>query len=99
MADDTVHMDQELDRLAIRLLGPAHPDDVPAAPPPDVLEQVIRAADRADELARQNRELHFEFDDETGDLVIQARDLDGNVLRVLSAAEALDIITGARSRR
>jgi hypothetical protein len=68
---------------------------VPASPPPEVLDEVARAADRAAELARENRELHFSVDEETGLVVIQVRDLEGNVIRTIPGSEALDVMSGA----
>jgi hypothetical protein len=68
---------------------------VPASPPPEVLDEVARAADRAAELARENRELHFSVDEDTGRVVIQVRDLDGNVIRTIPGTEALEVMSGA----
>ena len=67
---------------------------VPATPPPDALRDVDRAAARADELWRDNRELHFDMDEESGRVVVQVRDLDGNVVRTIPPSEALDILAG-----
>ena len=67
---------------------------VPPTPPPDALREVDRAAARADELWRDNRELHFELDEASGRVIVQVRDLDGNVLRTIPASEALDVLAG-----
>jgi flagellar protein FlaG len=67
---------------------------VPAAPPPDALREVDRAAARADELWRQNRELHFEMDQDSGRVIVQVRDRDGNVIRTIPPSEALDVLAG-----
>ena len=37
-----------------------------------------------------NRELHFETDEETGRVIIQVRDLEGNVIRTIPPSDALD---------
>ena len=68
---------------------------IPAAPPPDVVVEIHRAAARADELHRANRELHFEKDANSGRIVVQVRDLAGNVLRTIPPSKALDVMSGA----
>ena len=40
-------------------------------------------------------ELHFSKDSETGRVVIQVRDLDGNVLKTIPPSRALDVMSGA----
>jgi len=67
----------------------------PAFPPPEVLDEVGRAADRAAELAAANRELHFLRDEETGRVIVQVRDLEGNVIRTIPASEGLSVLSGA----
>jgi hypothetical protein len=67
---------------------------IPAAPPPDVLREVDRAGARAEELWRDQRELHFEMDEESGRVIVQVRDLDGRVIRTIPPSEALDIMSG-----
>jgi FlaG protein len=68
---------------------------VPATPPPDVLREVEAAGRRAAELAAQHRELHFEKDQNSGRIVVQVRDLDGNVLRTIPPSRALAVMSGA----
>jgi hypothetical protein len=68
---------------------------LPASPPPEVLDEVEAAAARAEALAAANRELHFRVDDETGRVVVEVRDFDGNVIRTIPPSEALDIMAGA----
>jgi flagellar protein FlaG len=65
-----------------------------AAPPESVRDAVGAAADRADALAAQNRELHFELDQSSKRVIIQVRDLDGNVIRTIPPSKALDIMSG-----
>jgi hypothetical protein len=65
------------------------------APPLEVLVEVDRAFDRAHELAAQNRELHFTTDRENGRVIVQIRDLDGNILRTIPNEQALEILGGA----
>jgi uncharacterized FlaG/YvyC family protein len=69
--------------------------DIPAKPPVDVLAEIDRASARAEELARANRELHFEKDPTSGRIVVQVRDLEGNVLRTIPPSAALDMMSGA----
>ncbi len=73
----------------------AQPDVIPASPPRDVLAEVQRAAARAQELAQANRELHFQKDPSSGRIVVQVKDLDGNVLRTIPPSAALDVMSGA----
>ena len=67
---------------------------IPDAPPPEVAREVQAAGRRAEELWNAHRELHFEVDDDTGRVVVQVRDLDGNVIRTIPPSEALDIMSG-----
>jgi FlaG protein len=69
--------------------------DIPATPPDEVRAQVEAAAKRAEELAANNRELHFAKDAETGRIVIQVRQLDGRVVRTIPPSHALALMTGA----
>ena len=67
---------------------------VPASPPPDAMREVDRAAERADELWRNNRELHFHMDEESGRVIVQVRDREGEVIRTIPPSEALDVLAG-----
>jgi hypothetical protein len=67
---------------------------IPASPPPEVLDEVGVAAERAAALWDANRELHFSKDEDLGRIVIEARDRDGNVLRTIAAAEMLEVMAG-----
>ena len=55
---------------------------------------VDRAADRVQELHAQNRELHFSRDEKSNRVVIEVRDLDGNVIKTIPPAKALEIMSG-----
>ena len=68
---------------------------LPASPPPEVLDEIGAAADRVDQLAAAGRELHFSVDEDTNRVVIQVRDLDGNVIRTIPPSAALDVLAGA----
>lgn len=69
---------------------------VPASPPPDVQAEVELAAERAARLAADDRELHFTLDEETGRVIVQVRDLEGQVIRTIPPSHALDIMSGHR---
>ena len=86
--------------LARRTPAPAAVRDtavlsLPAAPPAEVLDAVGAAADRAAELRSQNRELHFHMDETSGRVIVQVRDLDGNVIRTIPPSQALEVMSGA----
>jgi len=67
---------------------------VEASPPPSVQAEVAAAAERAKQMAADNRELHFAKDPNSGRIVVEVRDLDGNVLRVIPPSEALELMSG-----
>jgi flagellar protein FlaG len=69
--------------------------EVPPAPTPEAREMVDKAAERVQQLAAQNRELHFSRDESSNRVVIEVRDLEGNVLKTIPPAKALDIMSGA----
>ena len=64
-------------------------------PPMSVWQEVDAAGRRADELREQGREVHFEVNPQSGQLVIQLRDLDGTVVRDLGVDDAVAIAAGA----
>ncbi|HEV7772031.1 MAG TPA: hypothetical protein VGO48_01945 [Conexibacter sp.] len=71
--------------------------DVPASPPPEVLEAMDAAGRVARELHATGRELRFVPPEEGagGRVRVEVCDLDGNVLRTIPPSELLDIATGA----
>lgn len=72
--------------------------DVPNAPPPEVLEQVTAAARCVEEMARNNRELHFRPDEHSNRIIIEVRDMTGNVLKTIPPSKALDVLTASPGR-
>jgi hypothetical protein len=66
-----------------------------AYPPAEVLDAVGAAADRVDQLVAENRELHFRKDEETGRVIVEVRDLEGNVIRTIPPSSALEVMSGA----
>src|SRR4051812_3322629 len=67
---------------------------IPAQPPPDALREVDRAAARAAELWKDERELHFEMDEDGGRVIVQIRDLEDRVIRTIPLSDALDVLSG-----
>ena len=67
---------------------------LPPSPPPEVLDEIAAARDRAAELAANNRELHFSTDEESGRVIVQVRDLQGNVIRTIPPSDALMVMSG-----
>jgi hypothetical protein len=65
-----------------------------ATPPPEALAMVEAAQHAIRHLHEQGRELHFDVQD--GDVRIEVRDLDGNVLARVPPGRALDILTGGQ---
>ena len=65
-----------------------------STPPPEVRREVQAAAGRAEQLRREQRELHFEIDEDAGRVVVQVRDLDGRVIRTIAPSEALEVMSG-----
>ena len=70
-------------------------DSIPPAPTAEAREMVNRAAQVVEDLYKSNRELHFSIDRSTNRVVIEVRDLEGNVLKTIPPAKALDVMSGA----
>jgi hypothetical protein len=68
--------------------------DLPAGPPPEVLQQVDVAWERARELFASSVELHFAVDARLGRVSAELRRADGSVVERLSAFEALALACG-----
>lgn len=69
-------------------------DALPSRPPAEVLREMEQASARYDELRSQQRELHFTHDPTQNRVVVEVRDLEGNVLRTIPPSKALDVIAG-----
>jgi uncharacterized FlaG/YvyC family protein len=63
--------------------------------PPELMDEIAEAADRAEAIAAAGRELHFRVDDVTGRVIVEVRDLEGNVLRAIPPSAALSVMAGA----
>ena len=71
--------------------------EIPAAPPPEVLEAMDAAGRVARELHASGRELRFTPPEgPVGRVRVEVCDLDGNVLREIPPSELLDVATGAQ---
>ena len=68
-------------------------DTLPASPPEHLFEEMFAASQVANALHEQGRELHFETAG-NGRVVVQVRDLDGNVIRTIPPAKALGVAAG-----
>ncbi|MDA0183872.1 flagellar protein FlaG [Solirubrobacter phytolaccae] len=68
--------------------------DVPPAPTPEARELVAKAAEVVEALHKNNRELHFTRDEDTNRVIIQVRDLEGNVIKTIPPSKALDVLSG-----
>ena len=71
-------------------------DTIPSKPPAELRAEMDRAAKRVDELKAEGRELHFTRDADTGRVVVQVRDLSGNVLRTIPPSKAMEVASGAK---
>jgi flagellar protein FlaG len=69
-------------------------DTLPSRPPSEVLQEMEAASRRYDELHSQKRELHFTHDPNQNRVVVEVRDLEGNVLRTIPPTKALEVIAG-----
>jgi flagellar protein FlaG len=69
-------------------------DTLPSRPPLEVLEEIAAADRRYEELRSQQRELHFKHDDASNRVIVEVRDMEGNVLRTVPPSKALEIIAG-----
>ena len=68
--------------------------DLPAGPPPEVLQQIDVAWERARELFDSELELHFEVDAAEGLVWAELRCSDGTLVERLSASEAVALGCG-----
>jgi hypothetical protein len=67
--------------------------DLPSGPPPEVLQQIDVAWERARDLFASDLELHFEVDD-LREVWAELRCSDGTVAERLTASEALALACG-----
>ena len=68
--------------------------DIPASPPPEVLEAIARAHEAYERLEASGRRVHFDLNETSGRLAMQLTDTNGAALRSLSARTVLDLAAG-----
>jgi len=73
--------------------------DLEPGPPPEVLNQIDLAWERARELFDSDLELHFEVDPAAGHVWAELRCSDGSLVERLSATEALALACGDAARQ
>jgi len=69
--------------------------DIPASPPPEVLDAIAAAHAAYERLDAAGRHVHFDFDETTGRLDCELTDGDGARVRSLSPRAVLDLAAGA----
>jgi hypothetical protein len=72
----------------------ANNHELPVGPPPEVLQQLDVAWERARELFESDLDLHFEVDAPFGRVWAELRCSDGTLVERLSATEALALACG-----
>jgi len=70
----------------------------PEWPPKRIWREVDEAALVWEDLQAQGCELHFEVDEQSGRLVIEMRELDGEVVGTLSPSEVVALASGSPAR-
>jgi hypothetical protein len=70
-------------------------DDIPASPPPEVLDAIARAHAACERLEASGRQMHIDLDQVSGRLVLELTDAYGTPLRRLSPRALLDLAAGA----
>jgi hypothetical protein len=70
-------------------------DDIPASPPPEVLDAIGRAHDAFERLEASGRHVHFDLNEASGRLALELTDASGTPLRSLSAREVLELAAGS----
>jgi hypothetical protein len=68
-----------------------HSDDIPASPPPEVLEAIARAHEAYERLEAAGQHVHFNLNEVSGRLVCELTDASGTPLRRLSPRAVLDL--------
>jgi hypothetical protein len=86
------------DAASAQALGAAVEVDVsiPSSPPSELYKEMAAASRRVDELAAEGRELHFSSEEDTGRIIVEVRDLEGNVIRTIPPSKMLEIMSGGK---
>ena len=69
--------------------------DIPASPPPEVLDAIGRAHEAYERLEASGRHVHFDLDEVSGRLAMELTDASGTPLHRLSARMVLELAAGA----
>jgi uncharacterized FlaG/YvyC family protein len=93
-ATDAAKQAQQDEKTKLYAVPEDRAETTPMRPPSEVLEEMQRASERYDELKAQQRELRFAADPSTNRVIVEVRDLDGNVLKTIPPSKALEIISG-----
>jgi hypothetical protein len=72
-----------------------HTDDIPASPPPEVLDAIARAHEAYERLEAEGRHVRFDLDEASGRLACELADASGTSLRRLSPRAVLDLAAGS----
>ena len=73
---------------------PVHCDDIPASPPPEVLDAIARAHEAYERLEASGRHVRFDLNEATGRLAVEMTDASGASLRRLSPRAVLELAAG-----
>jgi hypothetical protein len=71
-------------------------ETIPNTPPAEVWRAMNAAAQRFDELRTRDRQLHFEKNADTGRVMVEVRDGNGDLIRVIPPSEALAVACGGK---
>jgi hypothetical protein len=69
--------------------------DIPASPPPEVLDAIARAHEAYERLEASGRHVHFDLNEVSGRLAIELTDTSGTPLQRLSPRTVLELAAGA----
>jgi hypothetical protein len=69
--------------------------DIPASPPPEVLDGIARAHQAYERIEASGRHVRFDLNEVTGRLALELTDATGTPLRSLSPRAVLDLAAGA----
>ena len=70
-------------------------DDIPASPPPEVLDAIARAHEAYERLEASGRHVRFDLNETSRRLAMELTDASGTPLRSLSARAVLELAAGA----
>ena len=75
-----------------------HSNDMPASPPPEVLDAIARAHEAYERLEASGRHVRFDLNEASGRLAVELTDASGTPLRRLSPSAVLDLAAGTVPR-